>query len=376
MTPPLEVTAIFAAREYDVITLESERYERVMAVMRREVPDRVPWSIWGHFPAVNWLDHYSWELATRSGEESAKAHMALLRELDYKMDMLKVTPYYRFMAMKWGSRFDFKDNEEEAHTLSTTVKEPGDWEKLWVLDPRKELREYVRCNEVLARDLRRMPFIYTIPSPIIQAMNGVGTPERVMEDMKSSPGALKEGMETITETTIEFAKACVDAGATGIFYGIGGGGRVWRELSKEQLEKYALGYDKRVLDALDCPIKLMHICNTPMGNAQDKNLMEDGWFKKYPVDCINWDAHEYTWLDKAKKIYKDKFAICGGLNRVTTLRTGSPRQVEAEVKKAIEDAGEGGGFMLGPGCTVYQDMPRENYNAVGRAVIKYGYYKK
>jgi uroporphyrinogen-III decarboxylase len=41
------------------------------------------------------------------------------------------------------------------------------------------------------------------------------------------------------------------------------------------------------------------------------------------------------------------------------------------VKKAIDDAGEGG-FMLGPGCTVYQDMPRENYNAVGRAAIRYG----
>ena len=75
--------------------MDSERYERVMAVIRRELPDRVPWSIWGHFPAVNWLDYYSWELAQRSGKEAARAHIALLRELDYKMDLLKVTPFYR-----------------------------------------------------------------------------------------------------------------------------------------------------------------------------------------------------------------------------------------------------------------------------------------
>ena len=50
--------------------------------------------------------------------------------------------------------------------------------------------------------------------------------------------------------------------------------------------------------------------------------------------------------------------------------------VEAEVRKAIADAGEGGGFMLGPGCTVYQDMPRANYNAVGRAVSRYGWYRR
>jgi len=292
------------------------------------------------------------------------------------MDLLKVTPYYRFMAMQWGSSFDFRDNQEEAPTLSTVVKEAGDWERLWVLDLRKELREFVRCNEVLARDLRRMPFIYTIPSPLIQAMNGVGTPERVIQDMAEDPDALKQGLETITETTIDFARACVDAGATGIFFGIGGGGRVWRELTMEQLEEHALGYDRRVLEAVDCPIKLMHICSTPQGNPQDKDLMGSGWFKKYPVDCINWDAHEYTWIDEAKRIYGDRFAICGGLNRITTLRTGTPAEVEAEAKKAIDDAGEGGGFMLGPGCTVYQDMPRENYNAVGRAVIRHGYYKR
>jgi len=356
--------------------IESDRYERVMAVMHRKVPDRVPWALWGHFPAANWLDQYSWELSTRNGEESARAHMALLRELDYKMDLLKVTPYYRFMAMKWGSRFDFRDNEEEASTLSTAVKETKDWQKLHVLDPRKELREYVRCNEVLAHDLRTMPFIYTIPSPIIQAMNGVGTPERVMEDMKRNPDALKQGLETITETTKEFAKACVDAGAAGIFFGIGGGGRIWREFTLSQLEEYALGYDKQVLDAVECPIKLLHVCSTPMGSAQDKGLMENGWIKKYPVDAVNWDSHEYTPVSQGKKLLGDKFSIVGGLNHKTTLRTGTPEQVEAEAKQAIEDAGEGGGFMLGPGCTVFQDMPRENYNAVARAAIKHGYYRK
>ena len=120
----------------------------------------------------------------------------------------------------------------------------------------------------------------------------------------------------------------------------------------------------------------MHICSTPQGNAQDKGLMDNGWFKKYPVDAINWDSHDYTPIGEGKKMYGDKFCIIGGLNRVTTLRTGTPKEVEIEVKQAIEEAGEGGGFMLGPGCTVYQDMPRQNYNAVGRAAIKYGYYKK
>jgi uroporphyrinogen decarboxylase len=290
------------------------------------------------------------------------------------MDLLKVTPYYRFMAMQWGSKFEFTNNEEEAPTMEVKVKQTSDWEKLWVLDPKKELREFVRCNEILSRDLRRMPFIYTIPSPIIQAMNGVSTHEQVLKDMKDNPDALKQGLDTITETTIDFAKACIDAGASGMFFGIGGGGRIWRDLDRKQLEQYALGYDKRVLDSVKCPIKLMHICSTPAGNP--KKLMEDGWFKKYPVNAINWASHSWTPIERGKELYKEKFCIVGGLDHENLLRRGSPKQVESKVKEVIENCAKDGGLMIGPGCTVFQDMPYENYNAVGRAIMKYGYYRK
>jgi len=49
--------------------------------------------------------------------------------------------------------------------------------------------------------------------------------------------------------------------------------------------------------------------------------------------------------------------------------------VEASVKDAIERAGRGGGFIVGPGCTLNAYTPLENYNAVARAVEKYGRYK-
>ena len=90
--------------------MNSERYERVMAAIRREVPDRVPWGLWGHFPSLPFLKYYSWEKANRDGEELAKSHIALLRELDYKMDLLKVTPFFMFMADQWGAKYQFINN--------------------------------------------------------------------------------------------------------------------------------------------------------------------------------------------------------------------------------------------------------------------------
>ena len=58
------------------------------------------------------------------------------------------------------------------------------------------------------------------------------------------------------------------------------------------------------------------------------------------------------------------------------MRARSPQQVEATVKDAIERAGKRGGFMIGPGCTLNAETPLANYNAVARAVEKYGRYKK
>jgi hypothetical protein len=75
--------------------MNSDRYERVITAANLSQPDRVPWSVWAHYPAIPWLKHYSWELANRNGEHQARAHMALLNALDYKMDLLKVTPFAR-----------------------------------------------------------------------------------------------------------------------------------------------------------------------------------------------------------------------------------------------------------------------------------------
>lgn len=348
-----------------------------MMAIRRGVPDRVPWSIWGHFPALPFLRYYSWEKASRDGEEAAKAHIALLRELDYKMDLLKVTPHYRYMAYRWGSKFRFIDNNEREETLQVVVRETEDWGRLWVLDPRKELRENLRTVEILARDLRRMPFIYTIASPIVQALHGVSRPERVYEDMEKEPDALSEGLEIIAQTCIDFGRACIDEGASGIFFGIGGGGDIWSRMSLEQLERYALRYDRMVLNSLrDIPIKLLHICSTGQENPQaNGGLMEEGWFKAYPVDAINWWDANFTQCSVGKKIYGDMFCVVAGLDQATTMRSGTPLQVEEEARVAIDKAAAGGGFILSPGCTVSQCTPLANFNAVGRAAEKYGRYR-
>ena len=353
-----------------------------MAAVHLEVPDRVPWGLYGHFPCLPFLKYYSWEKANRDGEELARAHLALVNHLDYKMDLLKVTPFYRYMANGWGSKFRFVNNSEKVETTEVVVKQTDDWQKLWVLDPKKELKENLRTVTVLSREIGgTMPFIYTLPSPTVLAIHVVSTPERFYADMKSQPDALKQGLETIAQTCIDFGRACINEGATGIFYGIGSAGHTWSKMNRKQLEEFQLHYDRKVLDALqDAPIRLLHICSEKDRMQEDPQrnggMMEEGWFRQYPVNAINWWNAYFTPLSVGKKIYGDKFCIVAGIDFDRTMAYGSPKQVEDEVKESIEAAAEGGGFIIQSGCTLLQDTPLANFNAVGRAVEKYGQYKR
>lgn len=303
--------------------------------------------------------------------------MAFLQQLDYKMDLLKVTSWAD-ASIQWGTKWRFTNNDEYPEKVEVAVKQTNDWEKLWVLDPRKELKEHLRAISVLSREIgKTMPFMFTVHSPMMQATAQVSTPDRVYDDMKSHPDALKEGLETIAQTCIDFAKACINEGAPGIFYGIGGGGQTWSRMDRRQLEEFQLPYDKKVLDAVrDLPIKVLHVCGKTGEDPQTNGgLMETGWFKQYAVNAISWMDTRFTPAAVAKKVYGDKFCLCTGLDQDLT-RSGTPEQIEGHVKKSIDAAGKGGGFMIASGCTVLTPAPLQNINAVGRAVEKYGRYSK
>ena len=80
-------------------------------------------------------------------------------------------------------------------------------------------------------------------------------------------------------------------------------------------------------------------------------------------------------LKNAKQQFGGKVALLGGLDPCWTLERGSPDDVRRAVKQAIEDAGHGGGYILGTGEAVDpHSTPAENLRAMVSAAKEYGYY--
>ncbi len=97
----------------------------------------------------------------------------------------------------------------------------------------------------------------------------------------------------------------------------------------------------------------LHIC----GDTSDK-LRE---IAETRAGCFSLD-HKVNLAD-AKKELQGIICIAGNVDPVSVMNEGTPEYVEEVSRKCIEDAAEGGGYVLCPGCDIPPTVPLENIQA-------------
>lgn len=79
-------------------------------------------------------------------------------------------------------------------------------------------------------------------------------------------------------------------------------------------------------------------------------------------------------LAELKRLYGDKITLKGNLHTTETMLRGTAADVVAAAKKAIDDAAEGGRFILSTGDQCGRDTPFENLQAMVETARTYGRY--
>jgi len=79
-------------------------------------------------------------------------------------------------------------------------------------------------------------------------------------------------------------------------------------------------------------------------------------------------------LKEIKEKYGNKIALMGNLHTTEVMLQGSVKDVEETAKKAIDDAGENGGFILSTGDQCGRDTPEENIFKMIETARTYGKY--
>lgn len=323
--------------------------ERLEACLAGEEPDRTPIALWRHFPVDD-----------QTPEGLAVATAAFQRNYDF--DLIKVTPPSSFCLIDWGSHDQWTGSIEGTREYQNfVIQRPEDWPCLPILNPKQgKLRDQLNCLRILITEFSpQIPVVQTVFSPLAQAKNLVGG-DKLLIHLRQNPEELHAGLEKITRSTILFLEELRKSGADGIFYAIQHA--QYGLLSETEFQKFGRAYDLRVLDAA----RSMWL---NIGHIHGENIMFDQ-VVDYPVAVLNWhDRHTSPSLSEAAQKFKG--VLCGGLRRWETMVLGTPIQVQAEARMAIQ-ATQGKRFILGTGCVMPIITPHGNILAARESVTQEG----
>ncbi|MGH2480019.1 MAG: uroporphyrinogen decarboxylase family protein [Ktedonobacteraceae bacterium] len=325
--------------------------ERVDAALRGQAVDRVPASMWGHDFEREW-----------SAQGLAEATVENFTRYDW--DYVKVNPRGCYHVEDWkvkvrpsGQKF------EEPVFEDYPIKSASDWKRLRPLEPDhgtlgEQLKALQLINHSVGYDAY---FVQTIFCPLGVAKYLTGHRiEPVLQTIREDRSAMHAALRAITETFTSFAIACLEYGASGIFYATNG----WASqnlLTPDQYREFGEQYDLEFLDAIKSRSKfnILHNCGTHIYFDQ---------LASYPVQALNWDASAEGnpgLRDGQKRSGK---AVMGGISQNNALVGNSPNQVREEVARAIEQT-SGLHLLLAPGCAIAPQTPAKNLEAVRQALL-------
>jgi uroporphyrinogen decarboxylase len=324
---------------------QMSKWERVEAALHGGDVDRIPISLWKHY-----------HLRDRAPGQQAEVTLALYNQFD--IDLIKLTPSGLYPVQDWGVAIRFGTHNDAAPAVvEPAIASFNDWPALPRLDVTQgALRRELEMIRLVADGLDgAAPAMMTIFSPLTIASKLAGG-DRIIDDLRQAPRQVHAGLATIRDVVIDYAAACLEAGASGFFFATQMAN--YDTLTRAEYEEFGAAYDLPILESLvgKSRVTMLHVCR--------QNLMFD-LVADYPVHVINWaDRTSGTSLADARKITDRPLA--GGLS-LETLLNGSQDDVVAEVRDAVKQAGRAG-FILAPACVIRGSSPDANLAAARRAV--------
>lgn len=333
------------------------KYERIKAALNFEDVDRVPVSLWMHLSESD-----------INPKSLAESQVAMTRKYDF--DFIKLMPFGLYCVEDWGAEVQYFSQSNHPPIIKKHgIDEVQDWGRLEVLPAiygtygkQLQLAKYV-SQKVKGE----IPFVQTIFSPLTTARKLGG--DRLLLDIKENPSLVKQALEVISETTINFVRANIEAGVDGFFFASQCATK--NLFTEEEYKIFGEYYDLKVIESYNREtfFNIAHI--------HGDNIMFD-LISNYPVNCLNWhDRWTSPSLKEARKI-TDK-CLLGGIREVpyydknnrfirnSLLIDGTVNEVENHVKEAIEQV-HGKGLIIGPGCVAPQNTPETSIYAVKRGV--------
>ncbi len=263
----------------------------------------------------------------KAGTAAARRHLEFFRSTD--MDFVKI-------------------QFEQTYDRQQFLQKPSDWGKLTLrkLDFYEPLVETVR--ELVKTSKKEALILMTLYSPFMCAGHCATTPV-LLRHLEENPDAVKRGLEILTESQLIFVRACIQAGIDG-FYMSTQGSETRQFTNPKIFLNYVKPYDLVAMKEINaaCRFNILHVCDFVAPYAGYDAVLD------YPGQVVNCNPKlidRQLSLQEISRVFKRPFM--GGMDRHGILVTGTPQQVENEIKRIVKSAPRQ--FILGADCTVAED---------------------
>lgn len=322
--------------------------QRIENALAMKPTDRLPYSMWMHFP-------------NRDRHPRRLAELSLEYQQKYDLDFIKFMPYGLFSTVDFGLDIRVLPGFDGPPTAEKPlVQKISDWDKLKpVSGTDGEYSIVLEAQRLLLSMMDSpVPFIQTVFSPMTTALK-LSSILTVLEHAKETPSKLHRALEIITATSIQFAKAAISLGADGIFLA---SQISCRNLIDEKThDEFVKKYDLAILNAVKGQtwFNVHHIHGV-------EGMMEE--LQDYPVHAVSWhDRNDGPHMEEVRK-YSQK-AFIGGLSHGHSLSAKSNKDIVGEVLDTAA-MNKGLGVILGPGCVIDPTTPAERLELVHKTVRK------
>ena len=323
------------------------RRERVMAALRGEPVDRVPLAFWLH----NFATENSAKGLT---EETLRLHQR------FDWDFLKPQSRAQCFAEMWGLTYTPSTEQARPYTVTRTpIEDAAGLAALRPADPTTgALGEQLEALRLIRAAVGpELPIVWTIFSPLMVLPFLVrGGRDAALALVRSAPRETASAFDAMAETLSAYARACLAAGADGLFYATNMA--TTSLVSADECRRWQRPYDLRVLDAVPTALfNLLHVCGA--GIHFDE-------FADYPVTAFSWAAVPGNPSLETVHACTGK-AVVGGLPAKPEIASMEADELVRRGRRAIDEM-HGRWLLLGPDCSINPDTPEPLLEAVAAAV--------
>jgi uroporphyrinogen decarboxylase len=343
---------------------EVTAYDRVIAAVRGEPPDRVP-----VIPQITYttaqLTGVGLVEALHSPEKTAKALLAGQRELGYDAIYAGWESSFNLLAEAMGCTMRYPEDDAPQVT-GHIVQDPSDIDKVPIPDPDSEGRIPIHLETVklVKQEIGdTVPIFCYVPGPFTLAGQICGVNKLMIATIRDTQ-FVNDLSRITTEASKRYVEANISAGADVI---VAADPTASASLiSPDMFRTLASPYLEEVLDVAvkKGVIPALHVCGQ---TSPILELMCDTGAKILEIDHL-------VDLGKAKRQIGERVCLQGNIDPTDLLLTGTPEAVEQAAKNCIEQASQKGRFILSSGCEIPPAAPLPNIQAMVNAARKYGRY--